>query len=74
MNTELTTEQLKNICKIGQKEATCAFILMLAPDGIVCAKGNGIEKTIRSRLSTGSMSAKGDNCSGPPKYELNMTS
>jgi hypothetical protein len=68
MNTELTIEHIKNICKIGQQENTCAFIMGFG--GVFsCAKGSGLEKTIRSRLDAGLMSARGDHCSGPPLYE-----
>lgn len=54
---------LNEVCKFGQGEATCAF-LMITTEGFACAKGTGIEPIIRDRLAQGTMCAKGDNCAG----------
>ncbi len=60
-------EHLQNVCKLGQGEVVCAF-LTSGPGGFTCTKGTSMEDTIRQRLASGSMNAKGDNCSGPPNF------
>lgn len=60
-------EHLDNICKLGQGEAVCAFVGAGA-DGFSCMKGSAVDATIRQRIASGSMNAKGDNCSGPPEF------
>ena len=50
-------------CKLGKGEACCAFLVM-GVNGFECAKGTGVEATIKQRLELGTMGAKGDNCEG----------
>lgn len=61
----------KNVCKFGQGPTTCAFLVMPGGEGLKCAKQSEFEGMIRKRLSEGSISAKGDNCSGPPDFKSN---
>ena len=63
----LSKNQVDDVCGLGNGEKTCAFLL-LGAGGMECAKRSGVEKVIRSRLSAGTMVAKGDNCSGPPLW------
>ncbi len=64
MTDDIITEVwLKDTCLLGHGESTCAF-LILDGSGFQCAKGTGIETTIRLRLAEGMMGAKGDNCDG----------
>ena len=58
-------EYAKEICKIGQGEECCAFLLMGAK-GFECAKGTFTQNAINLRLAEGTMNAKGDNCPGHP--------
>lgn len=67
----LTSDHIKNVCKIGQGELTCSYLLMGA-DGYRCCKGTEIENIILQRLAAGTMKSKGDNCEGTTgavKYE-----
>jgi len=57
-----TPRHVKEVCKLGQGGTTCAFIMM--GGDVQCAKGTGIEDSIRERLAQGTMNAKGDNCDG----------
>ena len=59
----MTPDHAKEMCKVGQGEECCAFLLMGA-DGFECAKGTFAEDVINLRLAEGTMNAKGDNCSG----------
>lgn len=72
--TEMLPErQVLNVCRLGGGEATCAF-LGIGSDGALCIKTEpNIAAEIRSRLAEGSMTAKGDNCSGPPDYRIDAT-
>ncbi|MBI4992315.1 MAG: hypothetical protein HZB99_03785 [Candidatus Harrisonbacteria bacterium] len=64
----LNEEQLKNICKLGKGEVTCSFLGMIPGSGFSCLKGTPVEAIIWERRDSGKMSAKGDNCSGPPNF------
>lgn len=59
----------KEVCKFGQGPATCAFLIIAGEDGLQCAKGSGYERVIQTRLSEGTMRAKGEYCSGPPEFK-----
>ena len=56
----LTNDEAKTICRIGQEEKCCAFLVM-APEGFECIRrsypANG---SIFSRLEDGTMNAKGE--------------
>lgn len=67
--TPLSDEQLNLVCKIGQGDNCCSYIACLPPFEFVCAKQMpDIFLAIERRRAEGTMSAKGDNCSGPPNY------
>ncbi len=63
MSATIAQDHLDSVCLPGKGETTCAF-LMMTPGGMECAKGTGVETTIRQRLAEGTMAAKGDNCTG----------
>ena len=65
---DLPKDHLKNVCKIGQGEATCSF-LAFGADGWSCLKGTALEGAIRERRANGTINAKGDNCSGQPHFQ-----
>ena len=57
-------DYVKETCKIGQGEETCAF-LMMGAEGFECAKDNEpVRMIVQIRLDAGTMSAQGDNCDG----------
>jgi hypothetical protein len=58
----------QNVCKRGQGAVTCAFLGM--HPGFVCLKHTPFEGMLRQRLAEGTMTAKGDNCSGPPLFKV----
>lgn len=65
---------LEAVCRIGQGEKCCAYLAMGGPvedlPGWTCAKDMPtIRAAIALRLAAGTMTAKGDNCSGPPDFE-----
>ncbi len=66
--TNLSEERVDAVCRVGQDEATCAF-LMFSSGGYECAKGSALENTLRQIQEAGSMQSQGDNCSGPPTFE-----
>lgn len=55
----LTDEEVKTVCKLGQMEKCCAF-LVAGGDGFECVKmTHPANATIRARLDKGTMNAKG---------------
>lgn len=62
-------EHLKNICRLGCEAFTCSY-LAVGSGGFECLKGTGLEKIIVQRRAQKSMSTLGDNCSGPPNFEV----
>ncbi len=59
----IESKHAKEICKVGQGEECCAF-LMMGANGFECAKGTRAHAIINLRLAEGTMNAKGDNCDG----------
>ena len=58
-NVEMTTTEAKEICKLGQGDKCCAF-LVAGADGFCCIKMDYlVNGTILSRLEDGTMNAKG---------------
>lgn len=60
------------VCRINQGKRTCSF-LGVSGQGFRCLKGSSLEATIKERLLSGSMDARGDNCSGPPNFTPTTT-
>jgi len=59
------------VCKPGKGEKACSFLGMLGGKReFSCLKNSYSDKEIRRRRDEGSMSAKGDNCSGPPDFTV----
>lgn len=58
-----TFKHTREICKLGQGEDCCAFIVM-GMDGFECVKGTLTQQTIELKLAEGTMNAKDDNCKG----------
>ena len=63
----ITEKHLKQVCKIGQREKTCSFLLFGA-DGFSCAKGTSLEAVLEKRRQAREMVALSDNCTGPPDF------
>ena len=56
---ELTADEAKNICKLGQGEKCCAFLVM-APSGFECIRMYyPTSAVIFDRLNKGTMNAQG---------------
>ena len=59
-------DYVKDICKIGQGELCCSYLLM-GPDGYECAKWDkniGFRRAIEIRRANGTIKSLGDNCNG----------
>ena len=66
----MTDEFVKKVCAPVPGPDACSYLLM-GPKGWSCAKAEaGLKTTIDERRSVKAMRAMGDNCSGPPLYEL----
>jgi hypothetical protein len=59
----------ERICKIGQGRMTCSF-LAVTGSSFKCLKDSGMELSTEAREKT--MTARGDNCSGPPDFKPHM--
>lgn len=65
----LRTEYARDVCGLGKGVFACSF-LALGADGFVCLKCSELEDVIRKRRSENGMAALGDNCSGPPDFNV----
>jgi len=61
----ISEETSKEICKRGQGEDCCRY-LMNNGGNWNCGKGSNFEAMINEKAGT--MSAKSNNCSGPPNF------
>jgi hypothetical protein len=65
--TQISDEQLKKVCKIGQGKDCCRYILC-GGEGFHCAKLDPDLKPIKDNLdqraASGNMVAQSDNCEG----------
>ena len=59
----LDDDYVENICKIGQQEKTCRYLLM-GPHGWCCGKLSHLKEYFDQRVANGAMLARGDNCEG----------
>ncbi len=67
----LSDDHIQKVCKIGQGEATCSFLAFDPREGgMSCMKETSLEASIWLKRANGTMKAKGDNCSGPPNFEV----
>ncbi len=64
------SEHVKNVCKIGQGNACCRY-LMVGAGGFECAKRTSLQVTLDMRVYNDTMVAQGDNCEGKTIKELN---
>lgn len=60
-------EHLNQVCKLGQGKEVCRY-LCFHRGKMACAKGSALQSIIDERSAQGTMSAKGDNCSGPSEF------
>ena len=64
----LADDFVRKACRPGRGEGTCVFLMN---SGMwTCAKGTQFESVLRERKDTGTSKAKGDNCTGPPNFQL----
>ena len=59
---EISKERLIDICKMGQLENCCRYIIVDPDEGFVCAKGTPLQPTLDANVKN--MTAQGDNCEG----------
>lgn len=62
----LTTEHIKNVCKIGQGHDCCRY-LICGVDGFQCEKLGALKEVIDSKVQY--MSAQSDNCEGVSNHD-----
>lgn len=65
-----TTEHIKNVCKIGQKNLSCRY-LIITGRGFECMKNTDMKGYLDSRVAMETMVARGDNCEGKTVEFLN---
>jgi hypothetical protein len=63
-------EQVKNVCKIGQGNACCRY-LVIGAQGFECVRDTEMKVYLDARVAMETMVARGDNCSGKTVEELN---
>lgn len=56
-------EYIKTVCKIGQGEKCCRYLL-LGAEGFYCGKHSSTAGVLNARVAAGTIIARGDNCSG----------
>lgn len=62
MSNKVDDQRLAQICKMGQGEDCCRYLLVHPDDGIICAKLTDWAPIIDARVYQ--MNAKSDNCAG----------
>lgn len=67
------SEHVKNVCKIGQGNKCCRYLVMGA-EGFECAKGTSLQVHLDARVYNNTITAQGDNCEGKTIKELNIES
>ena len=63
-------EQVKNICKAGQGNACCRY-LVIGTRGFECVKQSDMREYLDARVAMETMVARADNCPGKSIEELN---
>jgi hypothetical protein len=63
-------EQVKNVCKLGQGNACCRY-LVIGPMGFECVKNTDMKDYLDARVAMETMVARADNCEGKTIPELN---
>lgn len=70
-NRTINEDTLKSICKIGEGQNTCRYI-MRSKDDYVCVKNSIVQVSIDERVEKGGMVARGNNCSGLIHQEVTI--
>jgi hypothetical protein len=66
----IPTAHVEKVCKPGQP-GCCAYLASAAPPTFFCAKGvPSLLAVVQARLEAGTLGARGDNCAGPPGWEI----
>lgn len=60
---KIDEKTLKEVCKVGQGEACCRYIL-LDGKGFKCAKFTKLHNFIDMKVAKGLIKARGNNCPG----------
>jgi hypothetical protein len=62
-NVLLPISHVNEICRIGQRSATCRYLGGL-PGEFCCLKHSDLKDLIDERVANNTMTAQGDNCEG----------
>lgn len=63
-------DHVKNVCKLGQGNACCRY-LVIGANGLECMKKTEMKEYLDSRVKSETMIARGDNCDGKEIKDLN---
>jgi len=63
-------EHVKNVCRIGQGNACCCY-MVIGAQGFECVKNTQMNGYLDSRVAMETMVARGDNCEGKSIIYLN---
>ena len=63
-------EQVKNVCKAGQGNACCRY-LVIGTRGFECVRDTEMKAYLDARVAMEMMVARADNCNGKTVGELN---
>lgn len=64
----MITEYIQNICKIGQAELCCKYLIM-GSKGFECAKKTSMKEVVDDNWANNEHVAQGDNCEGLETFE-----
>ena len=62
---KISNQHLVGVCKVGQGAECCRYLMVGGLEGVECVKRHTFLKSIiDSRVASGEMTARGDNCDG----------
>lgn len=64
----VSTDQVQNLCKMGQGSACCMYLTFTPGHGMTCERHGPLADTIFKRASSGQMVAESINCTGYPNF------
>lgn len=70
--TPIEMDHVKSTCKIGAGHACCRY-LGGDKDGLACLKGGEFHALLDKRVEEKTITARGDNCPGWDRWEINLT-
>lgn len=61
---KISNQHLHEVCKIGQGNDCCRYIMVGGLEGVECVKHSDLKKIMDARVANKEMTAQGDNCDG----------